>query len=1147
MSERKYVICTGNQAVAHIAYKINEVCPIYPITPSSDMSELIESWSAEEHKNIFGSVPTVMQMQSEAGVAGAMHGALQTGALATTFTASQGLLLMLPNMYKIAGELTPNVIHVATRTLATHALSIHSDHSDVMAVRNSGYALLAAASVQEAMDFALISQAASLKSRIPFVHFFDGFTTSHETAKIEWVDDICIKGMMDKTRILNHKKRALNPDHPVIRGTAQTADVFFQSREAANGHYRDCPNLVQLEMNNFAKLTGRQYKIFDYVGHPEAEQVLVAMASGTATIEETIKHLNSQGERIGLVKVRLYRPFSKKHLLAALPVTCKSVAVLDKTKEPGASGEPLYLDVVQSLMETLNENTFHQFPKIVGGRYGLSSKEFSPAMVMAVIKNLKRAKPINNFTVGIKDDVNHLSLEILPDLYISKGLEAIIYEKNTDDNKDSFNNVLKLLGYQKDQWVQGTISTDYNKLDNRQMAALRVSASPITAPYQINTADYMGCDELQALNSEINLNQLKDQGILLVATSCSQSTFLKKLNDRVLKTLINKKIRLYLFDKHTLSDTAIIESYKIEGLYLYFLHLCNLIDRYEYSFKSPPALEYVATQQLIDGKLALDDNPGYKEPYMDFPVIDRFTSGQGDLVPVSAFPVDGTFPTGVEMTKLKTDGSALPDWNENLCNQCGACSMACPQGALRIKVFKDEDADPIPEHFKQAKTFNGLKQQFPNYSIQMNPDQCTGCQQCVDACAINALTMQDKSDRLGEEKTNWDYFETLPEVDRSLINTLNIGEQQLQEPLFKYPKTVVGCGQSPYIKLLSQLFGDRLLIANATGESSIFGGAIPAIPWSKDRNGRGPAWSNSLFEDNAEFGLGFKLSLEHQMNYAKSLLPELMGVLGFDLINALITNPQNSENAIERQRRLVVKLKSKLKNVMLPVALNLLSLADSLVQKSVWIIGGDGWANDIGYGGLDHVLASGRNVNILVLDNEMYGNTGGQKSKSTPFGAKTKFASQGNNKHKKDLGLMAMGYEDVYVASVAMGADQHHVLKSFQEAESFDGPSIVIAYCHSPAHGINIESPSQYHRAAVNSGQWLLYRNDPRREENGLNPFQLDSKNPSIKVDEYLYMEKRFTGLFEQNSINFKEMVIRLQQRIDKRFQQYLARATAQI
>lgn len=1145
MTTQKYTIVTGNQAAAHIAYKVNEVCAIYPITPASGMSELVEAWSANQKENIFGSVPTTFEMQSEAGVAGALHGVLQAGSLATTFTASQGLLLMLPNMYKIAGELTPNVIHVATRSLATHALSVFGDHSDIMAARNTGYAFLGAASVQEATDFALIAQASTLQSRIPFVQFFDGFRTSHETAKIEMIADKVIRAMIDNDLVQAHRDRAMNPERPFIRGTSQTADVFFQSREAVNSWYNACPDIVQNQMNTFSKLTGRQYNLFDYVGHADAEQVIVAMASATETIEDTIKYLNRQGEKVGLIKVRLFRPFSKKHLVHALPATCKSIAVLDRTKEPGASGEPLYLDVMQSLMEVMNDHKFMLFPKIVGGRFGLSSKEFTPNMVTAIVENLKQEQPKNNFTIGINDDVTYLSLACPDHIQIQNhNYQAVFYETKSDKSTTNFDNFLQLIGNQTNSYIQGYTECNYKKSSAESISHLRIGSQQIKAPYLITNADFVACDILSFRNNDRALLNLKPNGILLVNTALNAADFWKELSEMKKQLIRTKNILLYVINICDLAENYLIEEYNISGLQACFpalkndlFHTGNLLEVKQHLIKVDTSKQYKLAALALDHHK--DGNEGHNEEVADS-LLGKLLAGKGEELPVSVMPSDGTFQSDTSKFNTTLIGIELPAWNTDLCTQCGACSMACPQGAIRIKVYDDTYLAEAPSGFKSTKSIEeDWETDLLNYTVQVHPEQCTACNHCMDACPAEAFEMVNKSSVLQTEKDSWNYFETIPEFERSKINVTKVSQQQLQEPLFKYPLGTDGCGEAAYLKLLSQLFGDNLLIANATGTSSIFGGSLPATPWSKNKAGRGPAWSNSLFEDNAEFGLGFRLSIDQQEQHAKTLLRKLMHHLDFDLIHDIMGAKQLTETDINEQRDRVRQLKAQLNVIPLAEAKQLLSVADSLVKKSVWMVGGDGWAYDIGYGGLDHVISTGKNVNILVLDNEVYANTGGQMSKATPFGASAQMAINGKQRQKKDLGLIAMSYDDVYVASVAIGADQEHTLKTFVEAESHQGPSIIIAYCHNPSHGIDMKNPSQYHQAAVKSGQWLLYRNDPRRAEKGLIPLQLDSDPISIKIEDYLRMEQRFAKLFEHDKTTFKALIQHLQKQVDKRFYRY--------
>lgn len=1136
MNPQKHSITTGNEATATIAYKTNEVCPIYPITPSSEMSEWVEEWSATQQKNIHGSVPMVFEMQSEAGVAGALHGALQKGSLATTFTASQGLLLMIPNMYKIAGELTPNVIHVATRSVATHALSVFGDHSDIMAARSTGYAFLGGASVQEAHDFALIAQSATLESRIPFVHFFDGFRTSHETAKIECIPDEVIREMMNPEVITEHRNRGLNPNAPVLRGTSQGPDVFFQSREAVNTYYKACPDIVQNQMDKFAKLTGRQYRLFDYVGHPEAEHILIAMASATETIQETVKHLNTKGEKVGLIKVRLFRPFSTEHVLKALPKTCKSIAVLDRTKEPGSTGEPLYLDVLQSLMSVTD--TCAILPKIVGGRYGLSSKELNPGMVKAIVDNLKQEQPKHNFTIGINDDLTHLSLPYAEDIGLQgENLQILFYETKSKESCASFNALLQMIG--KKRHIQGYTEIDYKKSASRSVSNLRIADLPIKAPYLISNADFVGCDSPEFLEKDTVLRRLKDKGILLINTDLTATEFWKGVSFEKRKEIQAKNISLYCVDLNAIRTNYVLGAGIVSGF-----HACVL------GLNDDVCVED-GFLQLRDHILKVDTSydfnlrqPGNFDAEFANSFIGKLMQGNGEELPVSAFPIDGTYETDTSKFHIRPKGHFLPEWDADRCTQCGACSMACPQGAIRMKVYDDSYVQSAPTGFQSVKSIEEDWQiDLLNYTIQVNPEQCTSCTNCLDACPAKALTMQDKALKFKQEQENWKYFGRIPEFDRTKLDTAKVSQQQLQEPLFKYSIGVDGCGEAPYLKLISQLFGDRLLVANATGASSIFGGALPSTPWAKNDKGRGPAWSNSLFEDNAEFGLGYRLSLDQQAQQAKLLLQSLAPELDFDWVHAIATAEQNTEIQIQEQRKRVEKLKAYLTTVVMDEAQQLLSVADSLVKQSVWIVGGDGWAYDIGYGGLDHVVASGKNVNILVLDNEVYSNTGGQMSKATPFGASAKFAASGKQRQKKDLGRLLLSYDEVYVAQIAIGADQEQTLKALQEAESFDGPSIIIAYCHSPAHGIDMKSPSQYHKAAVASGQWSLYRNDPRRMEN---PFQLDSEAPNIPIEEYLRLEGRFAKMVKPNHPLFASRIASIQKNIDKKYERFAAMASQQ-
>ena len=1124
MKTSKQTILNANQAVAQIAYKTNEVFPIYPITPASEMSELVEQWNAENTSNVFGSTTSVFQMQSESGVAGAMHGALQTGSLSSTFTASQGLLLMLPNMYKIAGELTPNVIHVATRSIATHALSIFGDHSDIMAVRQSGYAMLGSASVQEAHDFALITQAASLESSIPFVHFFDGFRTSHEINTIEVISDKVIQSIINQNKIANHRERALNPNNPVLRGTSQGSDVFFQSREAINPFYNACPDIVQNTMDQFARLTGRHYKLFDYVGHPEAEHLIISMASSTEAIETTINQLNEKGEKYGLIKVRLFRPFSTTHLISALPKSVKSIAVLDRTKEPGASGEPLYLDVLQSISEAFQKNRITTFPKLVGGRYGLSSKEFTPSMVSAIYNNLKADQPKNSFTIGINDDVTNLSLDYSETIQINtNNYQAIFYQEKTAI--DCFTNTLKLLGKKENIFAQGYTQCNYKKSNSYNISHLRLGNTPIKAPYIITEADFIGCQNARFTLNDDALSKIKFKGTLLINTSQTSKAFWQSLSGKHQNIIIEKQIQLFVVNLEELKAHKLQKNSSVSQFHACFLALKK--DLY-YPDEIADLDDFIyKVDTSLNRKTPIEFNDTFGSS-----LLGKLLTNKGNQVPVSLLPVDGTYPTDTSKFNTIQNNAYLPNWDTDLCTQCGACSMACPQAALRTKVY---DENPKDLKYLISEDFDMM-----HYTIQINPEQCNGCNNCVDACPAKALTLENKTDT-SNEKENWNYFETIPEFDRAKINVSKVSQQQLQEPLFKYSSGVEGCGEAPYLKLMSQLFGDRLLIANATGASSIFGGALPTTPWSKNKKGQGPAWSNSLFEDNAEFGLGFRRSINQQEKQAKTFLEKLKPELHSDLVEAILNTKQTTEAEIVEQRKNIKTLNVKLSKLNSTEAKRLLNISNHLIKKSVWMVGGDGWAYDIGYGGIDHVLASGENVNILVLDNEVYDNTGAQASKATPFGAQAKFAFNGKQKQKKDLGLLAMTYDNVFVASVAIAANQEQTLQAFNEAESFDGPSIIIAYTHSDSHGINMKQPSKYHKAAVDSGQWLLYRNDPRRSKNRLNTLQLDSEVPSIKIQDYLKLEKRFSKLINSNTEELNSTIRSIQKRIDTRFNRYLA------
>lgn len=1140
----------GNEAVAYVAYRTNEVIAIYPITPASPMGEFSDEWASHHIKNIWGSVPTVVEMQSEGGAAGAIHGALQTGALSTTFTASQGLLLMIPNMYKIAGELTPFVLHVAARSLATQALSIFGDHSDVMAARATGFAMLCSASVQEAHDFALIAQAATLESRVPILHFFDGFRTSHEVEKIQVLSEQEMRAMIDDELIAAHRARRLAPEHPVIRGTAQNPDVYFQARESANPFYLACPSIVQRAMDKFAALTGRQYKLFEYYGAPDAEQVIVTMGSSVETVQETIDYLNARGEKYGMIAVHLYRPFSVKDFIAALPTTVQSIAVLDRTKEAGASGEPLYLDVVSALYEGLNqaENWLRAMPRVVGGRYGLSSKEFTPAMVKAVFENLKSEHPKNHFTVGINDDVTHTSLSYDENFSIEPDsvVRAVFYGLGSDGTVSANKNTIKIIGENTSHYTQGYFVYDSKKSGSMTVSHLRFGEKPIRSSYLISRANFLACHQWTFLERYDMLKLLVKGGVFLLNAPYPKDKVWDKLPRKVQEELIEKEVRFYVIDAYKVArengmagrintvmqtcffaisgvlpkeeaieqiKAAVRTSYRKKGAEVVEKNIAAIDDTLAHLYEIP--LPEKATSTIEMRPPVTPDAPRFVAE-----VLGKIILGEGDSLPVSQLPADGTYPVGSARYEKRNLAQEIPVWDFDLCIQCGKCAMICPHAAIRIKAYAPEILENAPPTFKSTqgkdRSWQGL-----NYTIQVAPEDCTGCTLCAEICPARsktdpthkALDMKPQEPLREQEKANWEFFLSIPEYDRRSINVTAIKQQQLQEPLFEFSGACAGCGETPYLKLLTQLFGDRALVANATGCSSIFGGNLPTTPWSHNKDGYGTAWANSLFEDNAEFGLGFRISIDKQREYAAELLKQLASHLGDDLVSQILNASQKTEADIYDQRERIAHLKTKLRELNLPEARALLSVADMLVKKSVWIVGGDGWAYDIGYGGLDHVLASGRNVNILVLDTEVYSNTGGQASKATPRGAVAKFASGGKPSRKKDLGLIAMTYENVYVASVAMGARDEQTLRAFLEAEAFDGVSLIIAYSHCIAHGIEMSEALTHQRAMVDSGEWLLYRYNPELIAKGENPLKLDSKAPKISVKEFLQLENRFKVL----------------------------------
>ena len=1186
MSNRRNATLDGNEAVAHVAYRVNEVMAIYPITPSSPIAEWCDQWVSEGKPNLWGTMPSVIALQSEGGAAGTLHGSLQTGSLTTTFTASQGLLLMIPNMYKIAGELTPTVFQVTARAIATHALSIFGDHSDIMAVRSTGFALLGSASVQEASDFALISQAATLRSRIPFVHFFDGFRTSHEVQKIELLSDDDLRALIDDRLIADHRARGLSPDRPVLRGTAQNPDAFFQGREAVSPFYAACPDITQQAMDDFAKQTGRAYKLFDYIGAPDAERVIVLMGSGCEAAHETVDHLLARGEKVGIVKVRLYRPFDSKRFVEALPETVKSLAVLDRTKEPGASGEPLFQDCVTALCEGITNGwgKVRALPKLAGGRYGLSSKEFTPTMVKAVFDNLSAATPKHHFTIGIHDDVSNTSLPFDANFSTESDnvIRALFYGLGADGTVGANKNSIKIIGEGTNNYAQGYFVYDSKKSGSMTVSHLRFGPDPIRSTYLVSQANFVACHQPVFLERYEMLKSLVPGGTFLLNTPHSREDIWKTLPTPVQESLLAKQIKFNIIDATKVARDSGMGGRINTIMQVCFFALSGVLKRNEaieaikYSIKKTygkkgeeivqmnlkavdNTLEHLHEVPLpaqVNGTGPLLPPVTPNAPRFVTDVLGKIVAGFGDDLPVSAFPCDGTFPTATAQYEKRNLALDIPVWDEAVCIQCLKCVAICPHATIRAKVYEAPALAGAPAAFKSVDArvpeFKGLK-----FTLQVAAEDCTGCALCVDVCPaknkkevkLKAINMRPQAPLHAQERENWDFFLGLPEMDRTKLKVTTLRQQQVMRPLFEFSGACAGCGETPYLKMLSQLFGDRLLISNATGCSSIYGGNLPTTPYAKDAVGRGPTWSNSLFEDNAEFGLGYRVSIDKQKEFALELAKKLAGVIGQDLVDALISADQTDEAGIYDQRQRVVALKEKLKGLESMEAKALLGIADLLVKKSVWIVGGDGWAYDIGYGGLDHVLATGRDVNVLVLDTEVYSNTGGQMSKSTPRGAVAKFAAAGKPTGKKDLGLIAMTYGHIYVASVAMGAKDEHTLRAFVEAESYPGPSLIIAYSHCIAHGIALDLGvgARQQKLAVESGQWLLYRYDPRRAMNGETPLQLDSQAAKTKLQDYLLSENRFKMLAKSKPEEARKFFHQAQQDADARWQFYQHLASRQM
>jgi pyruvate-ferredoxin/flavodoxin oxidoreductase len=1170
------VTIDGNEAAASVAYKINEVIAIYPITPSSPMGEWADQWASEGKPNLWGAVPKVVEMQSEGGAAGALHGALQAGSLATTFTSSQGLLLMIPNMYKIAGELTAAVIHVAARTVATHALSIFGDHSDAMATRATGFAQVASNSVQEVIDFALIAQAASLEARIPFLHFFDGFRTSHEVAKVEPLPTEVIRAMIDENLVRAHRARALSPDHPVLRGTAQNPDVYFQAREAVSPYYLACPTIVANAMDKFAGLTGRRYHLFNYVGAADAERVIVLMGSGAEAAQETAEYLVAQDQRVGVLKVHLYRPFSVEHFIHALPQTVKTIAVLDRTKEPGAIGEPLYLDVVTALAEAMGagQAPFRTAPRVIGGRYGLSSKEFTPAMIKAVFDEMVKPNPKNHFTVGIQDDVTHTSLDYDPEFSTEDpdAVRAIFYGLGADGTVGANKNSVKIIGEDTENYAQGYFVYDSKKSGAVTISHLRFGPRPIHSTYLISRASFVACHQFTFLERFDMLKAAEPGATFLLNSPYGPDEVWEHLPRTTQEQLIRKGIRFFIIDAVKVARDAGMGGRINTVMQTCFFAISNVLPRDEAiaaiknsiektygkrgeavvqkNFAAVDAALGHLHEVQVPGKAtsAFDIAPPVPAEAPEFVqrVTARIIAGEGDSLPVSALPPDGTFPTATAQWEKRNIALEIPVWDEVLCIQCGKCVMVCPHSVIRAKIYDPAALAGAPAAFKSTaarwKDFKDMR-----YTLQVAPEDCTGCSLCVEVCPAKsksevkhrAIDMTPQPPLREQERENWNFFLRLPEPNREKLSLGLVKDVQLLQPLFEFSGACGGCGETPYISLLTRLFGDRTLIANTTGCSSIYGGNLPTTPYTVDSEGRGPAWSNSLFEDNAEFGMGMRLAIDKQADYARLLLVRLAATVGSDLVEALLTADQSSPEGIRAQRERVKALKETLRHFEASDARDLLAVADALVKKSVWIVGGDGWAYDIGYGGLDHVLASGANVNMLVLDTEVYSNTGGQMSKATPLGAVAKFAAGGKDRPKKDLGMMAMTYGNVYVARVAMGGSDTQTIKAFWEAESFDGPSLIIAYSHCIAHGYDMMYGMEQQKAAVLAGYWPLFRYHPDLLKEGKNPLQLDSRAPSIPLEKYIYSETRYTMLAHSNPKAAKELLKRAQEDVKERWRLY--------
>ena len=1165
--EFQKLICDANEAVARVAHKTNEVCAIYPITPASPMGEHVDVFSSNGEKNIWGNVPRIVEMQSEGGAAGAVHGSLQAGALTTTFTASQGLLLMIPNMYKIAGELLPSVIHVASRTVATHALSIFGDHSDVMATRQTGFAMLFGGSVQETHDFALIAQVATLKSRVPFLNIFDGFRTSHEISKINAIPDNVIKAMMPEDKILEHKKRSLDPDHPVVRGTSQNPDVFFQAREAANVFFAKVPGIVKETMDEFYKHTGRKYHLFDYIGHPEAEKIIVVMGSGQGPVIEAVETLVNNGEKVGAIIVRLFRPFSIKDFVNSVPKTVKSVAVLDRTKEPGSIGEPLYLDVVSAFVESDRE-----MPKIIGGRFGLSSKEFDPAMVKAIYDELDKEQPKNHFTIGINDDVSHTSLEVGERLQTMKStFNCMFYGLGSDGTVGANKNSIKIIGETTDNYVQGYFVYDSKKAGAQTVSHLRFGPNPINSTYLIHQADFIACHQFNFIEKYDILRTIKKGGTFLLNAPYSNKEIWDKLPEKMQEEIIENELEFYVVDASKVAQKAKLGKRTNTVLQTCFFAISGILPKEEaiqkikdaivksYSHKGDKVvqmnfkavdtalenLQKVNYPKEITNHRALKTMmTGSNDPFVK-EILGKILAGKGDELPVSAFPVDGTFPTGTTQYEKRGIADFIPVWDdENLCTQCNKCIAICPHAAIRAKVISNSELADAPSSLKAVPAKGRpFTSETESYVLQVSPEDCTGCDLCVAVCPavskevddFKAINMHHKLEVASQENVNWNYFVNLPDYDRTALQITNVKGSQFLEPLFEFSGACSGCGETPYIKMLTQLYGDSILIANATGCSSIYGGNLPTTPYKTNKEGRGPAWANSLFEDNAEFGMGMRLALTKKQEIAVNLLKSLELFVGSEIVESILNNPEETETQKAQKIEDINTLVETLKNLEDDDAKKLIQLSEYLRKKAVWIVGGDGWAYDIGYGGLDHALASGEDINIMVLDTEVYSNTGGQTSKATPLGASAKFSVSGKRTNKKSLALQAISYENVFVAQVAIGAKDMQTLKAIEEAAAYPGPSIIIAYSHCAEHGYDMKFGASQQEKAVETGYWPLFRFDPSKPKG--KRFRLDSKEPSMPLSEFMYGETRFTRVVKDDAKLGEALLNKAQEEVDSNWE----------